>query len=327
MKKILSIDGGGIRGIIPAMLLAEIERRAGKPIVQLFDLIAGTSTGGILALGLVKPHAGESTMPEYTAKALIQLYKEKGSTIFSTSLWDKVTNIAGLADQIYEASGIESVLQTYFGDTELKDALVPTMIAAYNIESRSAWFFNSFRAQTVPEYNFFMKDVARSTSAAPTYFEPAKIKNVEKNELRAHYALIDGGVFANNPAMCAYVQAAKMFPDEDNIMVVSLGTGSQFKPIYYDAAKKWGKIGWAGPIIDILFDGSSSTVDYQLNMLLNSRSKEKSYFRFDEALDDKHNSLDNATDKNIQYLIEFSDRLIRDRNDELNMVVEQLTKN
>ena len=109
-------------------------------------------------------------------------------------------------------------------------------------------------------------------------------------------------------------------------MIVSLGTGSQFKPIYYDTAKNWGKIGWASPIIDILFDGSSSTVDYQLNMLLNSRTKEKRYFRFDEALDDKHNGLDNATDKNIQYLIEFSDRIIREQNDELNVVVEELMK-
>jgi patatin-like phospholipase/acyl hydrolase len=324
MKKILSIDGGGIRGIMPAMVLAEIERRAGKRIAELFDLIAGTSTGGILALGLSKPD--EAGKPQYKAEYLIQLYREKGSTIFSTNLWDKITNAVGFVDEMYDAKGIESVLEFYFGQAELKDALTYLLITAYGIENRSAWFFKSKKAQEDGEYNFFMRDVARATSAAPTYFEPVKIQSIQKSPLHDYYALVDGGMFANNPAMCAYVQARNTFPAEE-IMLVSLGTGTQFKPIYHKEAKDWGKIGWASTVIDILFDGSSATVHYQLDNLLNSSNQAKRYFRFDEALDDKHNALDNATDENIQYLINLSERLVRNQSAEIDIMVETLLKN
>lgn len=78
--KILSIDGGGIRGIIPALILAEIEQRTGKPICQMFDLIAGTSTGGILALGLTRPD--DTGQPAYRAEDLVRLYKTEGPVIF-----------------------------------------------------------------------------------------------------------------------------------------------------------------------------------------------------------------------------------------------------
>ena len=317
MRKILSIDGGGIRGIMPAMVLAEVEKRAGKPIAELFDLIAGTSTGGILALGLTKPD--EAGKPQYKAEALIQLYREKGSTIFSTSLWD----LNGLIDELYDAEGIESVLLEYFGDAELKDTLSNVLITAYNIESRNAWFFKNKKAQEDGEYNFFMRDVARATSAAPTYFEPAKINSVQKSPLHDYYALVDGGMFANNPAMCAYVQARRMFQDED-IMIVSLGTGTQFQPIPYKKAKSWGKLAWASPVIDILFDGTSTTTDYQLNNLLNADTNQKRYFRFEKALGDTHNGLGDATEANIQYLINLSEKMIEERSEDIKMIVEML---
>jgi len=100
MQKVLSIDGGGIRGIIPAMVLAEIERRTGKRIVEMFDLVAGTSTGGILALGLTKP--GQDSKPEYSAKKLIDLYEIEGGKIFSIPVWHRVHSGWGLAEEKLE---------------------------------------------------------------------------------------------------------------------------------------------------------------------------------------------------------------------------------
>src|SRR5215216_5033946 len=93
MQKVLSIDGGGIRGIIPAMVLAEIERRTGKRIAEMFDRIAGTSTGGILALGLTKP--GQDGGPEYSAKKLIELYETEGGKIFSIPVWHRLHSAGG----------------------------------------------------------------------------------------------------------------------------------------------------------------------------------------------------------------------------------------
>src|ERR1041385_5183460 len=187
--RVLCIDGGGIRGIIPAVILAEIERQTGRPIHQLFDLIAGTSTGGILALALVKP--GKGRRPQYTAEDVIRLYETQGRRIFSRSLLHRVVSLDGLADKKYQTGPVEKVFQQFFGDDWLSEALTPVMITSYDIQSRDAFFFRSYRAEDNREkYDYLMRDVARATSAAPTYFEPELIK-----KRKDAYALIDGGVF------------------------------------------------------------------------------------------------------------------------------------
>jgi patatin-like phospholipase/acyl hydrolase len=112
MKKILSIDGGGIRGLIPALLLAETEKKTRKPISETFDLVAGTSTGGILALGLAKPN--KKGKPKYSAKVLAKLYAEHGKEIFERSLWKGITSVGGITDEVYSQKGIESLLKKYF---------------------------------------------------------------------------------------------------------------------------------------------------------------------------------------------------------------------
>src|SRR5918998_5663430 len=117
MKKVLWIDGGGIRGIIPAMVLAEIERRTGKRTAEVFDLVAGTSTGGILALGLTKP--GQNGRPEYSAKKLIDLYETEGGKIFSIPVWHRIHSAGGLAEEKYPSRGIEEVAKRYFGNVRL----------------------------------------------------------------------------------------------------------------------------------------------------------------------------------------------------------------
>jgi len=108
---------------------------------------------------------------------------------------------------------------------------------------------------------------ARATSAAPTYFEPALVVWPEGRDV-----LVDGGVFANNPAMCAYAEARQKLEREgreaDDILLVSLGTGLYAKPFRYEEAKGWGVAGWARPVLDVIFDGVADTVDYQLRQLL-----------------------------------------------------------
>jgi patatin-like phospholipase/acyl hydrolase len=139
MRKVLSIDGGGIRGIIPAMVLAEIERRTGKRTAEVFDLVAGTSTGGILALGLTKP--GEDGGPEYSARKLIALYETEGGRIFDRSVWHRIHSVGGLAEEKYPATGIEEVALEYFGDVRLSQAHKEVLVTAYEIEKRGPWFF------------------------------------------------------------------------------------------------------------------------------------------------------------------------------------------
>lgn len=145
MQKVLSIDGGGIRGIIPAMVLAEIERRTGKRTAEVFDLAAGTSTSGILALGQTKP--GQDGGPEYGAKKLIELYETEGGKIFDRSVWHRIHSVVCLPEERYPSTGIEEVALESFGDVRLAQALTEVLVPSYEIEKRGPWFFKRRNAR------------------------------------------------------------------------------------------------------------------------------------------------------------------------------------
>ena len=287
--RILSIDGGGIRGIIPARLLQRIEEATGNRARDLFHLIAGTSTGGIIGCGLLK---GQS------AAEMAELYAKNGGDIFHRSLWNKVTTIDGLSNPDYDAHPLEQVLARELEDTWLSQVVgAELLVPSYAIQlphalpgdglgvlyPRAPYFFKSWKArgldldngQTAEQCDFLLRDIARATSAAPTYFPPALITN-QKGE---QFGMIDGGVFANNPAMTAMVASYKLYPDATEFMVVSLGTGSLERPIPYNEAKNWGLVHWARPILNVLMDGNADTTSYELNHL-----PHVSHYRFDISL-------------------------------------------
>ncbi|MEM8530115.1 MAG: CBASS cGAMP-activated phospholipase [Chloroflexota bacterium] len=318
--KILSIDGGGIRGLIPALILAEIEQRTQRPIADLFDLIVGTSTGGVIALGLTKPDA--TGKPVYSASDLATLYRTKGDQIFSRSPLRRFTSFGNIIDEKYDSKGIEHFLQDYFGSTQLKDVLTNVLITSYEIERRFPFFFKSERAQRDEHYDFPMWQVARATTAAPTYFEPLQIE-IEGHQ--DYYALIDGGVFANNPAMCGYVEAQRMYPDANDMLVVSLGTGSITRRLSLDAAQGWGVLEWAQPILGIAFDGVSSTVDYQLQMLLPQNGTGRRYYRFQTRLDEENDDLDDIRPENLRVIQILAESIIRNNGALIHDLCEQLT--
>jgi len=310
MKKILSIDGGGIRGIIPALVLAEIEKKTGRHIWELFDLIAGTSTGGILALGLSKDDG--SGKSEFSAKDLANLYERNGKDIFSRSLWKGVASFGGVLDEKYSEDGLESVLDEYFGSEILGNALTELLITSYDIENRGPHFFKSWRTEWKP---LEMRYAARATSAAPTYFEPAYIPVNNENQ-----ALIDGGVFINNPAVSAYAEYRRRFPDEKQYFVVSLGTGELIRPILYEEAKDWGKAGWLLPLLNCMFDGVSDAVNYQMKHILGD-----SFVRLQAELTIASDDMDNATSGNIENLKTQAKKLLRDKKSVIEEICKALT--
>jgi patatin-like phospholipase/acyl hydrolase len=295
--KVLSIDGGGIRGIIPSMVLKEIEGRTQRPVSELFDLIVGTSTGGLIALALAKP--GSSGEPAYDAKSLIGFYESEGERIFHIPIWKRVESGWNLLDEKYPPKGLEKVLNEFLGQTRLKEALVPVMIPAYEIESRMPWFFRSERAKFSQSYDFPMKDVARAAAAAPTYFPPKKLVTEGGGD---YYSLIDGGVYANNPGMCAFVEARMMFPEDSDMLMVSLGTGELTRRIDHDDAEDWGLAQWAHPLLNVMFDGQSDTVDFQLQKLLFPPGRGRRYYRFQTRLDSGNDDLDDPRPGNLRSL-------------------------
>ncbi len=322
MIKILSIDGGGIRGIIPAMLLAEIEKRTERPIACLFDLIAGTSTGGILALGLAIPKTPPA--PLYAASQLLEMYVRDGNRIFSRPLWHRIMACGNLRRAKYPAAGIEQVLLEYFGNSRLSDAATDVLITSYEIERSFPFFFRSAIARERSDYNFPAREVARATSAAPTYFEPMKLPS---GTFTDHYTLIDGGVFANNPAACALVEARTTRLDATDFLVVSLGTGELTSCRPYEQTKDWGAIRWATSVLDVVFDGLSRTVDYQLCQLLPGTSPQcQRYYRFQTTLDSHSHGLDNASPENITALKALAFNLVQRESVRINELCEKLTK-
>jgi patatin-like phospholipase/acyl hydrolase len=317
--KILSLDGGGIRGVIPAVVLTALETRLKRPVAQAFDLIAGTSTGGILALGLTKP--GADGTPAFSAEELVELYAEHGREIFSRSVWHRARAFGNAVEEKYPAEDLEHVLEHYFADAKLSAATTDVLVTAYEIESRTPWFFSSHAARENREkYDFPMKKVARATSAAPTYFEPLKL---ETEGVPDYWALIDGGVFANNPAMCAVAEAFNTY-GADELLVVSIGTGAQTRRIAYDEAAGWGLVGWARPILDVVFDGVSDTVDYQVQQICRSTEEVQRYFRFQTPLDIGNDDMDDASATNIHALKLQAERLTQERRDDLDKLAAKL---
>lgn len=328
--RILSIDGGGIRGVIPGRVLEQIEERTDQPIADLFHMIAGTSTGGILAAGLSTP--GDNGRPRLSAADLVAIYRDQGKDIFESSFWHGFGSMAGTVDEKYEADNLERILDNRLGDGRLSQALTDLLVTSYDIERRRPHFFKSWKArgehlkadELANQRDFHLKDVCRATSAAPTYFEPAWISN----SVGHSFALIDGGVFANNPAMCAVAAARVLYPRAHNYLVVSLGTGELERKIPYKDAKNWGLVGWARPLLNVIFDGVSDTVDYQLRQEL-----AKSYFRFQVDLRRRpgvppapNDDMDDATPENIERLERRAEFMLKENRGDFNRLLRQLRK-
>lgn len=342
MKKkvrILSIDGGGIRGILPAMILNKLEQTiqhiegANARLADYFDLIAGTSTGGIIAGLLLVPD--KNGRPKYRAKDALDLYQTRGHEIFNIELWDRIKTLGGLGESKYPVKELERHLANYFGETRLGDLLRPCLIPAYDVTKRKAIFFNKLDASN-PKRNFLVKDVLRATSAAPTYFETALIKS----EDQTHFPLIDGGVVANNPAMDAYVEARNIrfselpngsgrpnYPKVEDMIIISLGTGSEKIQYHYDKVKSWGQLEWIRPIIDILMSGNEETVNYQLRALFNTTNYPGHFVRMDPSLGNASTELDDASSQNVLNLLNAGNAFVEQEQNKIYHIAEMLIKN
>ena len=298
-KYILSISGGGIRGLIPSVFLHELYKRTGKHPTELFDFFTGTSTGGIISLLLTSPD-------KYSTQDILNFYLgENAKRIFKPNSmrlpWDSVK---------YPAKQIESVLQEKLKSYHLSECTKPTVITLYDMITRDSMFINS----TEEKYsNFQMWECARATSAAPTYFSPFQLRDI---------VAIDGGVFANNPSLfCGGIEAHKVFP-EDELVIVSLGTGSFTTPVSYKALSKWTILDWASQIYSICNDGQSDTTRYAMSTMV----EKENYFSFDLKLPKGMDEMDNVKDSFLNDLVELSqEQLANDWKIEFNRLIEQLT--
>ena len=292
MRRILSLDGGGIRGLVSCVWLHGVEealQQAGKPgLLKRFDLLAGSSTGALVACGLATGRGPAD---------LTELYRRQRHEIFpgmAERLWSRAGRLFTLGPSAprYDGKGLEKVLKKTFGSATLGEAKKPLLITSYDTVARAPVVFKSFK----PEHaDLPMWEVCRASVAAPTYF-PAHGMTVEGRKR----SLIDGGVVANNPTACAIAEAMRKDRRVDSVhdlLVLSVGTGERNRPIELKSAREWGALEWAVPIIDVLFDGNTDSVDYIARHLVGD-----SYFRLQTELAIGMDEMDDVSETNIAAL-------------------------
>jgi patatin-like phospholipase/acyl hydrolase len=256
--RILSIDGGGIRGLLTAVLLDRLVA-AVPGWLDRVDLFAGTSTGGILVLGLAKG------LPP---SAIVKLYREDGQRVFSASWFRRLLDLGGWLGARYDNAGLRGALEELLGPATLGDLPRRVLVPTFELDNHGAkglprtWkpkFFHNFPGPDSDAAERVV-DVAVRTSAAPTYFP-------------TYQGYIDGGVMANNPSMAALAQALDAGTGKqslDAVQLLSVGTGlnSTFLP---GDRLDWGKLRWARPIVDAMIEGTMGVADYQCARLLGPR--------------------------------------------------------
>jgi patatin-like phospholipase/acyl hydrolase len=266
--RILSIDGGGLRGLIPLTILERLDDLA-PGWREKINMFAGTSTGALIALALAKG---------MSPRALIDVYATRGKSIFERSLWHEISDLGDVIGPKYDSTNRESVFQAVLGQDRLKDYLKENdtrghvCIAAFDLRDldeanqvRRNWkakvFHNIPTSRGTNDAMELSYRVAMRTSAAPTYFA-------------SYDGYVDGGVFANNPSMCAVAQALDTrlrtpIPIA-SIRLLSLGTG--YTSTYFDNDESWGLSQWAVHLVDLLTDGVLGIADFQVRQLLHDEN-------------------------------------------------------
>lgn len=284
---ILSLDGGGIRGVITAQFLVQLEHALGRRVFDAFDYFAGTSTGALIALHLAVNKA--------TAQECLNLYSlDNGRRIMDKSVWDRWLPIEN--EPKYDGVGKRQVLTKVFGKTRLVEAKKPVLVTTYDIVKREAAVFKSDGGSNVTAGTSVV-EVADATSAAPTYFPTVKTSSDPPRWL------VDGGLAANNPAACALAEALKRGYTPAQIRLVSIGTGTPTRGADKGddmgrASQKWGALGWImNGLIDHFFAGGSTTVDYLCRQVLGPN-----FVRVNGPLEGALDDLDAVTEGNLNNL-------------------------
>ncbi|MFM2394466.1 MAG: hypothetical protein RLZZ546_2448 [Bacteroidota bacterium] len=194
----------------------------------------------------------------------------------------------------------------------LTDLKKPSIICSYDTERRACILFKQHYALTLDTHNFYLKDVVRATSAAPTYFAPAKIKSLSNEE----YSLVDGGVYANNPTMCALIEVNKIFKKENgddfgikDIKIMSIGTGDHNQKYPWNKINKWGIINWIKPFIDISMSATNEVTDYQIKKLYEYNNSSDNYVRINTELNKNESTIDNIKTSNLTTLMNIGNNL------------------
>ena len=277
-KYILSIDGGGVRTIASIIFLQKLEANLQIPLSEKFDFFIGTSAGAISSLGL--------SINKMSASDLMNIWsKENLVKTMTNSSWETSLGIMQINPK-YTNAGKREVLKKFFLDKKLGDAHKPVAVTSYDIEKRLPVLLTSYGDPDVS-----VVDSGDATSAAPVYYPTAQVGD---------RFLIDGGIVANHPVLHGYVEAKKLYPEND-LVVLSVGTGLNKRPLKGQDSKKWGLIGWM--MHDLFGLMVESSMDHELAEELIG----KNYLRINSPLGRVNRRLDDNSDSNIERIISMGE--------------------
>ncbi|KVH92576.1 Acyl transferase/acyl hydrolase/lysophospholipase [Cynara cardunculus var. scolymus] len=333
---VLSIDGGGVRGIIPGTILAFLESKLQEldgpeaRIADYFDVIAGTSTGGLMTTMLAAPD--DRNRPLYAAKDIINFYFQHSPRIFPKRSRSKFVNtVASVFGEVagpkYDGKYLRTLTKVLLRNTTIKQTLTDIVIPSFDIRRFQPTIFSTshvsfdqflvilklfilYLAREFPWKDAYLADVCISTSAAPTYFPPYYFETRDIDGTKHTFDLIDGGVAANNPEVLngKYKFTGSRNIDGRRMLVLSLGTGMQKSSEKYTAqiAARWGLLSWifdngSAPIIHIYSDASSDMVDIHVSTLFRAFNAERNYLRI---------QMDISTNENMRTLENIGKRLL-----------------
>nr|XP_023927503.1 patatin-like protein 2 [Quercus suber] len=335
---VLSIDGGGIRGIIPGIILSFLESELQKidgpeaRIADYFDVIAGTSTGGLLTTMLTAPN--ENKRPMYAAKDIKAFYFDNGPKIFpqDRSPFAQATKlIKAITGPKYDGKYLHSLLKEKLGNTQLRHTLTNVVIPTFDIKQLQPAIFSSYEVKNHAHFDALLSDICIGTSAAPTYFPAHNFDTKDSTGRVRKFNLIDGGVAANNPTLIAIGEVTKEInrgspnfssikrADYGRFLVLSLGTGSAKVEEKYTAkeASRWGIFGWltsghSAPLVNVFTQASADIVDFHLSVVFKALDSENNYLRIqDDTLKGEVSSVDISTKENMENLAKVAEGLLK----------------
>lgn len=337
---ILSIDGGGVKGIVAGVILSKLEECLQKydgpeaRIADYFDLIGGTSTGGLITAMLTTPKKDSPKVPIFQAKDIVPFYKKHATGIFyDIDTWYYPKWARMLNGPLYDGKYLRKKLDELLGDTRLDQTLTNVIIPTFDIYSMQPVLFNSFKARGQGlRVNPQLAEVCKGSTAAPTFFPAYSFSTKDSYGAKHDYNLLDGAVAANNPTLTAmnlvikekiegdtYFEGIDAF-DYKKYIVISVGAGTTKGNELFKAkdVAKWGVAGWltngrGAPLIDSFMGGSTDLVEINLVTAFKALKCEENYLRVQTVLKNpKNDGINNSKEKNLKELEMIGQNLLND---------------
>jgi len=326
MKIILSIDGGGVRGVVPLTILSYLEEKikslSGEfqiPLVSLFDFIGASSTGSILASLMLIPSDKNKKYPKYKISEIIPDYINMCEEIFKTDKWHNLKTLWGVFGTSFSHENLEAPLAKEFKNYKMGDLMKPCMFCGYDVEERRVHFYTNNDEERKFSH-LYLKDILKGTISTPHMFSPVVLKDGVHIEV-----VTSGSLFINNPGMCSYIEVSKtLFGDNKtahihgpkDILLLSLGTGkveNGFKKI-----KKWKPM-------DFITNSMSSNADmihYMLEKIFLTYKCEHNYKRINPTIRNLH--MFDSSKENITNLIKDTNNYIKENKEMLNVIAREI---